>query len=94
MLSKDISIMESVEAKLLEMLEIGMHLGTGPLYLLYYYGQLAITNNAGLLRWPEGPKVIVAVIEAQECSLMFRSARKAYLLKRLRSHESFKDKQR
>ncbi|OHB83359.1 MAG: hypothetical protein A2Z38_04935 [Planctomycetes bacterium RBG_19FT_COMBO_48_8] len=42
--------MESVEAELQEMLEIGLYLGSGPRYLLYYYGQLAITNDAGLNR--------------------------------------------
>ena len=69
------------------MLEIGLYLGSGPRYLLYYYGQLAITNDVGLNRWPEGPKVIVAVIKAQECACGLSPARKEYLLAKLRSLE-------
>jgi hypothetical protein len=76
--------MESMEAELQEMLKIGMYLGPGPRYLLYYYGQLAITNDAGLMHWPEGPKVIIAVIRAQECASGFSPARKTYLLAKLR----------
>ena len=60
--------MTNTEAELQEMLEIGRYLGTGRRYLLYYYGQLAITNDSGLMRWPQGPKAIVAVIEARECA--------------------------
>ena len=77
--------MESIEAELQEMLEIGRYLGSGPRYLLYYYGQLAITNNVGLNRWPEGPKVIVAVVKAQECVRGLSPARRTYLLAKLRS---------
>jgi len=69
------------------MLEIGRYLGAGPRYLLYYYGQLAITNDVGLNRWPEGPKVVVAVIKAQECACGLSPARKEYLLAKLRSLE-------
>ena len=69
------------------MLEIGRYLGLGPRYLLYYYGQLAITNDDGLNRWPEGPKVVVAVIKAQECAGGLSPARKEYLLAKLRSLE-------
>ncbi len=79
--------MESMEAELQEMLEIGRYLGTGPRYLLYYYGQFAITNGVGLNRWPEGPKVVVAVIKPQECVGGLSPARKAYLLAKLRSLE-------
>ena len=79
--------MESMEAELQEMLEIGLYLGSGPRYLLYYYGQLAITNDAGLMRWPEGPKVVVAVIKSQECACGLSPARKAYLLAKLCSLE-------
>jgi len=80
-------------SELQEMLEIGMYLGSGPRYLLYYYGQLAITNDAGLMRWPQGPKVIVAVIKAQECASGLSPARKAYLLARLRSLEYVRKRQ-
>jgi hypothetical protein len=76
------------ESELQEMLEIGLYLGSGPRYLLYYYGQLAITNDAGLMRWPEGPKVVVAVIKAQECACGLSPARKSYLLAKLRSLEN------
>ena len=86
--------MESMEAELQEMLEIGLYLGSGPRYLFYYYGQLAITNDAGLNRWPQGPKVIVAVIKAQECACGLSPARKAYLLAKLRSLEDVRKKQR
>jgi hypothetical protein len=79
--------MESMEAELQGMLEIGMYLGPGPRYLLYYYGQLAITNDAGLMHWPEGPKVIIVVIEAQECACGFSPARKTYLAEKLHSLE-------
>lgn len=79
--------MESMEAELQEMLGIGFYLGTGPRYMLYYYGQLAITNNTGLNRWPEGPKVVVAVIKSQECACGLSPVRKAYLLEKLRSLE-------
>ena len=86
--------MESMEAELQEMLEIGLYLGSGPRYLFYYYGQLAITNDAGLNRWPQGPKVIVAVIKAQECTSGLSPARETYLLAKLRSLEDVRKKQR
>ena len=85
--------MASAEAELQEMLDIGMYLGSGPRYLLYYYGQLAITNNVGLNRWPEGPKVIVAVIKARECTGGLSPARKEYLLARLCSFEGVRKRQ-
>jgi hypothetical protein len=81
------------EKELREMLEIGMYLGSGPRYLLYYYGQLAITNNAGLNHWPEGPKVIVAVIKAQECVCGLSPARKEYVMAKLRSLEDIRKRQ-
>ena len=77
--------MESIEAELREMLELGVYLGFGPRYILYYYRQLAITNNPGLMCWPEGPKLIVAVINAREYIEGLSPARKAYLLAKLRS---------
>lgn len=76
-----------------EMLEIGLYLGSGLRYLLYYYGQLAITNDAGLNRWPQGPKAIVAVIKAQECAGGLSPARKEYLLEKLRSLEDVRKRQ-
>ena len=85
--------MASMEAELQEMLEIGMYLGTGPRYLLYYYGQLAITNDVGLVHWPKGPKAIVAVITAQECAGGLCSARRAYLLAKLRLFEGVRERQ-
>ena len=85
--------MTSMEAELQEMLETGLYLGSGPRYLLYYYGQLAITNNAGLMYWPKGPKVIVAVIKSQECACGLSQARKAYLLVKLRSLEDVRKRQ-
>ena len=86
--------MESMEAELREMLEIGLYLGAGPRYLLYYYGQLAITNDAGLMRWPKGPKAIVAVVTTQECAGRLSPARRAYLLAKLRSFEEIRKRQR
>ena len=85
--------MESTETELQEMLKIGMHLGPGPRYLMYYYGQLAIANDAGLMHWPKGPKVIVAVIKAQECTRGLSPARKAYLMDKLRSLEEVRERQ-
>lgn len=85
--------MESMEAELQELLEIGLYLGAGPRYLLFYYGQLAITNNAGLMLWPQGPRVIVAVIKAQQCANGLSPARKAYLLSKLRSLENIRERQ-
>jgi hypothetical protein len=85
--------MTSMEAELQEMLEIGLYLGTGPRYLLYYYGQLAITNDTGVKHWPEGPKVVIAVVKAQECTCGLGPARKAYLLAKLRSLESIRQRQ-
>jgi len=85
--------MESIEAELQEMLEIGLYLGTGPRYLLYYYGQLAITNYSGLMCWPEGPKVIVAVIKAQECTCGLSPARKDYLQARMYLLEGLRKRQ-
>jgi len=79
--------MTSMEAELQEMLEIGRYLGLGPRYLLLYYGELAITNDVGLNRWPEGPKVVVAVIKPQECVRGLSPARKEYLLAKLHSLE-------
>ncbi|HUT47494.1 MAG TPA: hypothetical protein VMX36_14530 [Sedimentisphaerales bacterium] len=87
MVSSNSDIMTCHEQELQEMLEIGRYLGSGSRYLLYYYGQLAITNDAGLMRWPEGPKVIGAVIKPQECACGLSPARKAYLLAKLRSLE-------
>ena len=87
MVSNNSEITTCHERELREMLEIGLYLGSGPRYLLYYYGQLAITNDAGLNRWPEGPKVIVAVIKAQECAGGISPARKEFLLAKLRSLE-------
>lgn len=87
MVSNNNDIITCHEQKLEEMLEIGLYLGSGPRYLLYYYGQLAITNDAGLIRWPKGPKVIVAVIKSHECACGLSQARKAYLLTKLRSLE-------
>jgi hypothetical protein len=85
--------MTSMEAELQEMLEIGRYLGSGPRYLLYYYGQLAITNDTGLNRWPQGPKAIVAVIKAQECAGGLSPARKEYLLAKLCSLEDVRKRQ-
>jgi hypothetical protein len=86
-------IMESMETELQEMLELGRYLGSGPRYLLYYYGQLAITNDAGLMRWPKGLKVIVAVVTAQECAGGLSQARRAYLLEKLCSFEGVRKRQ-
>jgi hypothetical protein len=77
-------MMTSYEREFQDMLEIGQYLGAGPRYLLYYYGQLAITNDTGLMFWPEGPREIVAVIKAQECANGLSPARKEYLLAKLR----------
>ena len=85
--------MSSMEAELQEMLKIGLYLGSGPRYLLYYYGQLAITNNSGLKSWPEGPKVIVDVLKPHECAGGFSPTRKAYLLAKLRSLEDVRKRQ-
>jgi len=81
------------EQELQEMLEIGLSLGPGPRYLLIYYGQLAITNDAGLMRWPKGPKVVIAVIKDQECACGLSPARKEYLLAKLRSLEDVRKRQ-
>lgn len=84
--------MASNEKELQEMLEIGRYLGTGPRYLLYYYGQLAITNDIGLMNWPEGPKSIVSTIKPQECVDGLGPDRKEYLLAKLFSYEDMKRK--
>lgn len=76
---------ESIESKLKEMLSISKYLGSGPRYLLCYYGQLAITNGKGFKSWPEGPKVIIAIIQARECVDGLSPVRKIYLLKKLSS---------
>jgi hypothetical protein len=81
------------EQELQEMLEIGSYLGSGSRYLFYYYGQLAITNERGLASWPEGPKVIIAVVKPQECAGGLSPAGKAYLLDKLRSFESVRRRQ-
>ena len=93
MVSNDSDITICHEQELQEMLEIGRCLGSGPRYLLYYYGQLAITNDTGLMRWPEGPKVVVAVIKARECACGLSPAKKAYLLEKLRSLEGVRQSQ-
>ena len=93
MVSNNSDIMTCYEQELEEMLEIGLCLGSGPRYLLYYYGRLAITNNAGLMRWPKGPKVVVAVIKSQECACGLSPARKAYLLAKLHLLEDVREKQ-
>jgi len=85
--------MESMEAELREMLETGRYLGSGPRYLLYYYGQLAITNGKGLMCWPEGPKAVVAVIKARECAGGLCPSRKKYLLAKMRSLEDVRERQ-
>jgi hypothetical protein len=93
MVSNNSEITTCHERELQEMLEIGLYLGAGPRYLLYYYGQLAITNNTGLMHWPEGPKVIVAIIKPQECTCGISPKRKTYLLAKLRSLEDVRKRQ-
>jgi hypothetical protein len=93
MVSNNNDIITCHEQELEDMLEIGLYLGSGLRYLLYYYGQLAITNDAGLIRWPKGPKVIVAVIKSHECACVLSQARKAYLLAKLRSLEDVRKRQ-
>jgi hypothetical protein len=93
MVSNNSDILSCHEQELREMLKIGRYLSSGPRYLLYYYGQLAITNNAGLMHWPEGPKVVVAVIKPQECACGLSPARKAYLLAKLSSLEDIGERQ-
>ncbi len=93
MVSNNSDILTCHEQELVEMLEIGLYLGSGPRYLLYYYGQLAITNNTGLMRWPKGPKVIVAIIKVHECACGLSPARKVYLLAKLRSLEDVRERQ-
>jgi hypothetical protein len=85
MVSNNSDIMASCEQELQEKLEIGRYLGTGLRYLLYYYGQLAITNDTGLMCWPEGPKVIVSIINPRECVGGLSLERKEYLLAKLYS---------
>jgi len=85
--------MDRTETELQEMLEIGVYLGVGPQYLLYYYGQLAITNDAGLMNWPKGPKAIVAVVTARECAGGLSPLRRACLLAKLRSFEGIRERQ-
>jgi hypothetical protein len=86
-------IMTCHEQELREMLTIGQYLGSGLRYLLYYYGQLAITNEMGLMRWPEGPKVVVAAINAQECVSGLSPVREEYLAAKLRSLEGAMERQ-
>jgi hypothetical protein len=74
-----------------EMLEIGRYLGSGLRYLLYYYGQLAITNEPGLAGWPEGPKTVIATIKAEECLSGLSPAGKGYLLAKLHSLEGIRE---
>jgi hypothetical protein len=93
MVSNNSDITNSHERELQEMLEIGVYLGAGPRYLLYYYGQLAITNAAGLMSWPKGPKAIVAVVTAKECAGGLSSARRACLLAKLSSFEDIRGRQ-
>lgn len=85
--------MTSLEAELREILVIGRYLDSGLRYLLYYYGQLAITNETGLMHWPEGPKVIVAVIKSQEFASGLSPARKTYLLAKLCLLEDVRNRQ-
>jgi hypothetical protein len=93
MVSNNSDITKSHARELQEMLGIGVYLGTGPRYLLYYYGQLAITNDVGLVRWPKGPKAIVAVVTAQECVCGLSPARRACLLTKLHSIEDIRERQ-
>lgn len=93
LVSNNSDITNSQEQELKEILEIGVYLGSGPRYLLYYYGQLAITNDAGLMHWPKGPKEIVAVVTAQECAGGLSPAREEFLLAKLRSFEGLRKRQ-
>lgn len=93
MVSNNSDIITSAEAELQEMLQIGLYLGSGPRYLLYYYGQLAITNDSGLKSWPEGAKVVVAVIKPKECACGLSPVRKAYLLAKLRLLQDVRKRQ-
>jgi hypothetical protein len=81
------------EQELQKMLEIGRYLGSGPRYLLYYYGQIAITNETGLMHWPKGPKVVIAVIKSHECANGLSPTRKDYLLAKLCSLEGVRERQ-
>lgn len=92
MVSNNDVIMASYEQELQEMLEIGRYLGSGPRYLFYYYGQLAITSEVGLKYWPEGPKVIVSTIKPQECAGRLSLDRKEYLLVKLNSLEEIRER--
>ena len=93
MVSNSSDIVASHEQELRETLGIGQYLGNGPRYLLYYYGQLAITNDSGLMCWPEGPKVIVTVIKPQEYAGGLSLERKKYLLAKLCSLEDIRERQ-
>jgi len=93
MVSNNGEIMASHEQELQEKLEIGRCLGPGVRYLLYYYGQLAITNDTGLMYWPEGPKVIVSTVKPQECTGGLSLERKEYLLAKLYSLEDIRERQ-
>jgi hypothetical protein len=93
MVTDSISVENTIAKELEEMLEIGRYLGSGPRYLLYYYGQLAITNETGLAGWPEGPKTVIATIKAEECLSGLSPATKGYLLAKMRSLEGLREKQ-
>lgn len=93
MVVDSISVENTIAKELEAMLDIGRYLGSGPRYLLYYYGQLAITNETGLASWPEGPKTVIATIKAQECLSGLSPARKDYLLAKLRWLEGIRERQ-
>lgn len=87
--------MTNLETELQEMLGVARFMGHGYLYLLLYYGQLAITNQTGMMNWPEGPKVVVAMITRNECFCGLSKPRKAFILEKLHSlNELSKEKNR
>jgi len=75
--------MKHIQQEIDELLNIGRLMDKGPIYLLLYFGQLAITNESGLSYWPKGPKAVVCVVKRDELINGFSKFRKSFIVKKI-----------
>ena len=74
-----------------EMLKLGCCMGPGERYLMLYGGQLAITNRAGLARWPQGRRQMIAILRAADCACGLTLRQWNRIQERLRMLENHPD---
>jgi len=67
------------------MFELGRWMGHGERYLIWYEGELAITNRCGLAHWPRGRRQIVAILGVGDCVHGLTLRQRSQISGRLRS---------